>query len=126
MENTDDDEPAVAAGGCFCEVDGEKSALHMIVSYVDPGKEMRMLGGLGPLAGLALHGAMSWRFEPLGSGGTRIIHTYRVAGYLPDGLDSLAPVVDAVQTNQVARLARALGASDTPRQGQDTSRFLPA
>lgn len=92
------------AGGCFCERSGDRSALHMLVSYVSPGKEMHMLGGLGPLQGLALHGAMVWKFEPLDTGGTRIVHRYRVMGYYPEGLRQLATVVDQVQTDQVARL----------------------
>lgn len=97
-----------AAGGCFCEREGDRSALHMLVSWVDPGRELRMIGGLGPLQGLALHGAMSWRFEPLDTGGTRIVHTYRVMGYLEDGLGGLAPVVDRVQSLQVSRLVEKL------------------
>ena len=94
------------AGGCFCETEGDKSVLHMLVSYVNPQThEMRMIGGLGPLQGLALHGAMVWKFEPTESGGTRTVHTYRVMGYMKEGLDTLAPVVNRVQAIQVARLS---------------------
>lgn len=92
------------AGGCFCERDGKRSALHMLVSYVAPGEAMHMTGGLGPLQGLGLYGAMQWQFEPLENGGTRILHRYRVTGYYPGGLQQLAPVVDQVQTDQVTRL----------------------
>jgi uncharacterized protein YndB with AHSA1/START domain len=47
------------AGGCFCEraADGKRSALHMTISFVDPGKLLRMTGGLGPLQGMGLGGA---------------------------------------------------------------------
>lgn len=93
------------AGGCFCESLGDKSAMHMSVSYVDPEKEIRLVGGLGPLQGMALHGAMTFRFERLGDQRTRIVHEYRVQGYVADGLESLAPVVDAVQTHQIGRFA---------------------
>lgn len=103
------------AGGCFCEHSGEKSALHMIVSHVDPGKAVHMVGGLGPLQGLGLHGAMSWTFEAAGEGVTRVTHVYRVTGYHPDGLEPLAPVVDYVQGLQVAGLVRKLG----PAPGSD-------
>lgn len=96
------------AGGCFCETDGDRSALHMLVSYVDPGKEMRMIGGLGPLQGLVLQGAMTFRFEPLESGGTRIVHIYRVMGHTENGLDELAPIVDSVQQLQINGLVAAL------------------
>ncbi|XOV86300.1 MAG: SRPBCC domain-containing protein [Pseudomonadota bacterium] len=96
------------AGGCFCEVAGERSHLHMTVSHVDPGVEVRMIGGLGPLQDLALQGAMVWRFEALPEGGTRIIHSYRVSGYLKDGLTGLAPAVDSVQGIQFSRLVARL------------------
>lgn len=92
------------AGGCFCEKSGKKSVLHMLVSYVDPGNEIKMLGGLGPLQGMGLHGAMSFRFEPISQDKTRLIHEYRVMGYSKDGLQNLAGVVDSVQTAQVRRL----------------------
>lgn len=92
------------ADGCFCETAGDKSAKHMTVSYVDPERELRMTGGLGPLSGLGLHGAMNWMFEPLENGGTRIIHNYRVTGYYPEGLKGLSGIVDQVQTLQVSGL----------------------
>lgn len=92
------------AGGCFCERDGDRSVLHMIVSFVDPGKQLSMIGGLGPLQGLGLYGAMSWTFEPISDEQSKITHVYRVTGYYPEGLESLAPVVDRVQTGQVKRL----------------------
>lgn len=95
-------------GGCFCERDGGRAVLHMTVSYIDPGAELRMLGGLGPLQGMGLHGAMVWRFEPLPDGGTRIVHDYRVGGYAPGGLRAMAAAVDRVQSGQVDRLAARL------------------
>ncbi len=98
------------AGGCFCEIDGERQVLHMTVSFVDPGVEMRLLGGLGPLQGMGLHGAMSFRFEPREGGGTTLVHSYRVSGYAKEGLEWLAPVVDSVQTGQLERLQARLNA----------------
>lgn len=92
------------AGGCFCEVDGDKSVMHMQVSFVDPGNRVAMIGGLGPLQDLGLYGAMSWNFEVLSDTRTKVVHTYRVMGYYPDGLEELAVAVDRVQTLQVSRL----------------------
>lgn len=97
------------AGGCFCEaVDprqaGARQALHMTVTFVDPGKLLRMTGGLGPLQGMGLHGALEFRLAPEG-GGTRITLWYRAGGYTPDDLSKFAPVVDKVQALQLAGLA---------------------
>ena len=58
------------AGGCFCEIDGNKQVMHMTVSFVNPNKEVRMLGGLGPLQMMAVTGAMTWAFKDLGAEGT--------------------------------------------------------
>jgi hypothetical protein len=93
------------AGGCFCEIAGTQQAQHMTVSFVDPGKTLRMLGGLGPLQGMGLHGALEFRLEPGEGGGTRITMYYRVGGYSPDDLGKFAPVVDKVQAQQLRGLA---------------------
>lgn len=97
------------AGGCFCEISGDNEVLHMLVSYVKPGEEIKMIGGLGPLQMMGLHGGMSWRFEPVddseqAANRTRIIQTYNVTGYAPGGLKDLAGIVDAVQTDQLNAL----------------------
>jgi len=102
-------EPRV--GGCFCEVDGDKQAQHMIVTFIEPNKEIRMLGGLGPLQMMGVSGAMSWAFSVDKSGATQITHRYTVSGYHKDGLDKLAPIVDSVQGSQVARLVEKLAQS---------------
>ncbi len=99
-------EPSV--NGCFCEIDGEKQALHMTVSYVDPYKEVRMIGGLGPLQGLGLHGGMSWKFEEQENGNTKVTHRYQVTGYMQGGLEGLADIVDSVQAIQMKGLKKAL------------------
>lgn len=92
------------AGGCFCEVEDEREAAHMRVAFVDPAATLRLLGGLGPLQGMGLHGVMEWRLEPLNEG-TRITLRYRAGGYAPDDLTELAPVVDSVQAQQLGALA---------------------
>ncbi len=100
------------AGGCFCEIDdtGRRQARHLEVLFVDPGRTLRMGGGLGPLQGLGLQGALEFRLAPEASGGTRITLWYRVGGYSPDDLSAFAPVVDRVQGMQLAALAAHLRA----------------
>ena len=92
------------AGGCFCEIDGERQAWHMSVVFVEPGKTLRMTGGLGPLQGMGLSGALEWRLVPEKEG-TRITLWYRAGGYTPDDLRTFAPVVDKVQGQQLGGLA---------------------
>ena len=97
-----------SAGGCFCEVDGARQARHMVVAFVDPGRTLRMTGGLGPLQGMGLHGALEWRLAAAEGGGTRITLHYRAGGYTPDDLAQFAPVVDRVQGVQLGGLANHL------------------
>lgn len=113
---------AAVAGGCFCERDGARQARHMEVVFVDPPKLLRMAGGLGPLQGMGLHGALDWRLEPLEegeggeAGGTRITLRYQVGGYAPSGLSELAPVVDRVQGLQLGGLAEHLREGNAARE----------
>ena len=96
------------AGGCFCEMAGARQAQHMAVMFVDPGKTLRMTGGLGPLQGMGLDGALEFRLAPADGGGTRITMFYRAGGYTPDDLSKFAPVVDKVQAQQLHGLAEFL------------------
>lgn len=95
------------AGGCFCEIgrDGKQQAQHMTVGFVDPGKTLRLLGGLGPLQGMGLSGAMEFRLSAVKDGGTRIVLHYRAGGYTPDDLSKFAALVDKVQGLQLGGLA---------------------
>lgn len=88
------------AGGCFCEIAGEKSAEHMHISFVDPGKLLRMTGGLGPLQGMGMYGALDWVINRK-DGITIVTLTYRVNGIHPDGFEKLAPIVAKVQGIQL-------------------------
>lgn len=99
------------AGGCFCEIDGERQAWHMTVAFVDPPRLLRMTGGLGPLQGMGLNGALEWRFAAEGDG-TRITLHYVVGGYSAGDLSAFAPTVDSVQAQQLGGLATHLGATD--------------
>ncbi len=96
------------AGGCFCERGEGVDVQHMVVSQVRPGKSLVMLGGLGPLQAMGLHGAASFVLSATPEGGTRLVHEYRVSGYSGQGFAELAPVVDAVQQGQVDAWAASL------------------
>lgn len=93
------------AGGCFCEIGGAQQAQHLTVTFVDPGKTLRMVGGLGPLQGMGLSGVVEFRLEPAEGGGTRITLYCRSGGYSPDDVGKFAPVVDKVQGQQLGGLA---------------------
>ena len=91
-------------GGCFCErlADGG-STQHMQVTWAQPGKELRMTGGLGPLQMMGVHGGMQWLLKPTKEGSV-LEYNYVVTGFSPDGLAGLAPIVDAVQGQQLEAL----------------------
>ncbi len=69
----------------------------MIVSYVDPGTEIRLIGGLGPLQAMAIVGTMSLKFVPIDDDTnvtsppdkkdqTNIVFEYRVSGPIAPNL----------------------------------------
>ena len=98
------------AGGCFCEIAGAQQAQHLQVVFVDPGKTLRMTGGLGPMQGMSLHGVADCTLPGEGTS-NRVTWRYRAGGYSPDDLSALAPVVDKVQAQQLDSLARWLQAA---------------
>ena len=93
------------AGGCFCEIAGDRQARHLEVVFVDPGKTLRMSGALGPLQGMGLSGVVEFRLAPALGGGIRVVMVLRAGGYTPDDLRTFAPVVDRVNQQQLAALA---------------------
>jgi hypothetical protein len=95
------------AGGCFCEIDGDRQVQHLQVVLADPRKVLRMIGGLGPFQGMGLSGVLEWRMAAV-DGGTRITLWYRAGGYTPDDLSKLAPVADHVMALQLGGLANYL------------------
>lgn len=95
------------AGGCFCEINGARQAWHMTVTFVDPGRTLRMTGGLGPLQAMGINGALEFRLVPADKG-TRITLYYRAGGYTPDDLTQFVPVIDKVQGAQLRGLAEYL------------------
>lgn len=96
------------AGGCFCEsLPGGGSVEHLRVVYADPGKLLRLTGGLGPLQGDAATGPLSWTLQPDGQG-TRIVQRYAVAGVARTPWPVMAPLIDSVLRQQLESLAKAI------------------
>ena len=96
-------------GGCFCEaVPKDKGTIeHGRVIYASPGKALRLSSALGPLQGEGVAGALTWTLEPV-EGGTRIIQSYVVGGYIRGGPAKWAPAVDGVLSEQLDRLKAVL------------------
>lgn len=94
------------AGGCFCERWSGGSVEHGRVLMALPEKLLRIDGALGPLQELALKGVLSFWIRSGDDGAAALDVEYRVNGAAASGLDQLAPQVDAVLGEQVARLAR--------------------
>lgn len=95
---------SLTPGGCFCETFPKGGGIeHLRVTYVDPGKRVLLTGGLGPLLYEAVAGSMDIVLKPEGAG-TRITLTYRVAGFVRGNGKTMAPLVDQVIGEQVARL----------------------
>lgn len=90
-------------GGCFCERLPQGGVEHMTVIYAEPGTQLRMRGGLGPLQALPVTGV--WTLTLTDAGGrTTVESTYSVSGHSKPGLDELAPLVDRVMSEQLAHL----------------------
>jgi hypothetical protein len=99
--------------GCFCENLGQGAGIvHMTVTYVSPGVILRLTGGLGPLGLMGLDGNMTWEFDDAEEGMVVTLN-YAVGGYHPDGLDTLAPAVNGVLEEAMARL-RAFAETGNP------------
>jgi hypothetical protein len=92
------------AGGCFCEVLPDGGGVHhMTVLYIDPGKIIRLKGGLGPLQAMAVNCILTVLFTKIQEG-TKLTLTYTVGGYVAGGLLKMSSVVDMVLGQQVMRL----------------------
>lgn len=99
------------AGGCFCEtLPNGGSVEHMRVVFAEPGKTLRLFGGLGPLQGMGVAGAMTFVLAPKEAGQTELTYRYVVSGFNPGGWDAVAPAVDQVQLGQLKRLQAYLAA----------------
>ena len=92
------------AGGCFCErlKDGG-SVQHLQVVYAAPGEGLRLRGALGPLQVEGVDGTLSWALKPV-EGGTNVVQSYVVGGYIRGGMEPWAPRVDRVLEEQLQGL----------------------
>lgn len=118
------------ANGCFCELlpapEGAPedvrrgSALHMTVIMADPGKVLRMRGGLGPLQSEPADGVLTVTLSQV-EGGTKIVWEYVVGGPMRYEIPMISKAVDGVMSEQMRGLARVLGpvAADGPADGSD-------
>ncbi|MGV6826448.1 MAG: ATPase [bacterium] len=93
---------------CFCEKLPGGFVEHLRVIQIDKNRLLRLSGGLGPLQQEAVSGTLSWIMQETPSG-TRLTVSYRVSGYVPDGLSGWAAPVDRVIGEQVQRLIEAIG-----------------
>ena len=93
------------AGGCLCERWKDGSVEHGEVLMAMPGKVLRLRTALGPLQERALTGILTFWLKNEDSATTLTVE-YRVNGASASGLDQLAPSVDEVLGDQVARLRR--------------------
>jgi uncharacterized protein YndB with AHSA1/START domain len=104
------------AGGCFCEaVPGNQpgSAEHMRVVQVRPGELLVMRGAIGPMQGEALTAVLTLALASRADGeGARLSWSYVVGGYARFPLTDLAPAVDGVISEQMARLQAHLAAAN--------------
>ena len=94
-------------GGCFCEKLGNGGGVeHMRVVFAWPGRMLRMAGALGPLQGSGLAGSMTWQLGAAkgAAGATSLEFSYSAGGYMAGGFEKIAPAVDAVLGEQLARL----------------------
>ncbi|HTR02942.1 MAG TPA: SRPBCC domain-containing protein [Thermoanaerobaculia bacterium] len=92
-------------GGCWCEKLPGGGVQHMTVVFADPGKLLRVDGGLGPLQGMAVSGVLTFTLKPADRG-TTVELTYVVGGYSRSGFKDVAPGVDAVLGAQLSRYQR--------------------
>jgi uncharacterized protein YndB with AHSA1/START domain len=99
---------SLTPGGCFCEKLGDGGWVHhMEVTWVMPGQSIELHGGLGPLRSEGVAGALRWTVKPA-EGGATVTQSYVVGGYLRQGGEHWAPIVDGVLQDQMTRLARLL------------------
>jgi uncharacterized protein YndB with AHSA1/START domain len=93
---------AATPGGCWCEQLADGGFVeHMRVIYAQPGKVLRLDGGLGPLQGVGARGVMTYTLKPEGAG-TKVTMTYVVIG-AAGSLDKLAVPVDGVLAQAMQR-----------------------
>ncbi len=78
---------------------------HMEIVFFQPGKTLRLTGGLGPLQEMGVAGAMTFSLTPNGKT-TDLELTYNVSGSSTQQLDKIAPAVEKVLSEQLESLKR--------------------
>jgi uncharacterized protein YndB with AHSA1/START domain len=92
------------AMGCFCEkMPGGGGVRHLEIINFTPGKEIVMIGALGPMQALGANGSLTLDLSGQ-EHSTKLDITYTVGGYKPGGFEQLGIVVDRVLTEQFTRL----------------------
>lgn len=119
------------AGGCFCEMlpanadrSEPGSVKHLEVLFVDPGKAIRLAGALGPLQSEPVRGVLTITLKPV-ENGTRILFEYAVGGPSRFEQDAIAPAVDGVIGEQLARLVDLLGEAGSEIDARAIPSFVP-
>ena len=91
-------------GGCLCEqLDDGGGVEHMRVAYYQPGEQIVLTGGLGPLLYEATSAVMVVRAVKTATG-SRLELNYRAAGFARGNGTQMAAGVDQVLREQVERL----------------------
>lgn len=106
-------------GGCWCErlpgVSGgeggdlEGSVMHGEVLMASPLRQLRIEANLGPLQSEPVRGVLTWALKEAPDGGTVVQMEYHVGGSMRVKPADIAPAIDRVLGEQVARLADHLG-----------------
>lgn len=96
------------ASGCFCErLPGSGgtagSVEHARIIFAEPYRHLRLSGALGPLQADAVIGTLDIAIIPMDKG-ARVTMSYVAAGYMEMGAAQIAPIVDKVLAEQLARL----------------------
>jgi len=91
-------------GGCFCEKLPKGGGIeHLRVVYVAPPQVVRFFGALGPLQASGVAGSMTWKLTGAADT-TRLDLSYSVGGFIPGGIEKMAPAVEAMLREQLDRL----------------------
>jgi uncharacterized protein YndB with AHSA1/START domain len=105
------------AGGCYCEtLPGGGSVQHSRVVWAEPGRKLKLEGAFGPLQDMAVDALLTFTLEPAGTG-TKITLSFRASGQFTMETVKLAPVVDQVLGQQLARLREFADTGKTPASG---------
>jgi len=106
--------------GCFCEkLPNGGGVRHAEVVMYAPGKSLVLSGAFGPFQKTGTSAALSFVITPA-DGGSKVELTYAIGGYKPGGLDALAPIVNTVMTEQVARLKNYVETGNPAPAGEAT------